>query len=562
MLYFVAPQLNPTKSEPQEIRRDKMNKSKMREFFKINWKLVPLKLLIFFESSATCSLLPYLTIHMKDIGISIDHIALIYAILPFTIFIAPPFVGYLADKMGSFTRVLFIMFLGTGVFHSVLLFVPTSHSVTQPPNNVRFSLLNDTASLMWSSCDGFENIKTESVNDFIDCNKKIKMENMQSTERVNFDINSVNATFNLYLEKCSFKCPTDAIKLCESLSNMMICSENKEKDIITLENIGIQSSSEKSDCRNKKLSQLMTGSNPLMIAPGCSLECMVRKPVPFDELNNMCEAVEGDTALTFGLYFLFRALATMCLACCFVLIDAQTIQMCKEEERNGNGGALGRQFVYAAISQAIISPVIGQLMDFVSKVYGDGKPNYLVPFLSHDLFLFCGMILLIFTKLNVQLPKTTGFAGIKKIFSNLNNCVFLFLMFVIGSLWGFIETFLFVYLKDDMSAPMYLLGLTITAGAVVSIPFLFISDYIVDHIGKTNTFILALLTYSVRYVGYSYITNPWHAFPFEALELFTINLFKVACVKYVGENAPNGLLATMNGISGCIHYGLGKGNDA
>ena len=127
------------------------------------------------------------------------------------------------------------------------------------------------------------------------------------------------------------------------------------------------------------------------------IECMVQKPVPFDELNNMCEAVEGDTALTFGLYFLFRALATMCLACCFVLIDAQTIQMCKEEERDRNEGALGRQFVYAAISQAIISPVIGQLMDFVSKTYGDGKPNYLVPFISHDLFLFCGMVLLIFT---------------------------------------------------------------------------------------------------------------------------------------------------------------------
>ena len=49
---------------------------------------------------------------------------------------------------------------------------------------------------------------------------------------------------------------------------------------------------------------------------------------------------------------------------------------------------------------------------------------------------------------------------------------------------------------------------------------------------------------------------------YSAFKLFTINLFKVACVKYVGENAPNGLLATMNGISGCIHYGLGKGNDA
>ena len=49
-------------------------------------------------------------------------------------------------------------------------------------------------------------------------------------------------------------------------------------------------------------------------------------------------------------------LATMCLACNFVLLHAQTIQMCKVEEENGNAGALGRQYVYEALAQAIISP--------------------------------------------------------------------------------------------------------------------------------------------------------------------------------------------------------------
>ena len=38
---------------------------------------------------------------MKDIGIKVEHIALMYAILPFTIFLAPPLVGFLADKLGK-----------------------------------------------------------------------------------------------------------------------------------------------------------------------------------------------------------------------------------------------------------------------------------------------------------------------------------------------------------------------------------------------------------------------------------------------------------------------------
>ena len=74
------------------------------------------------------------------------------------------------------------------------------------------------------------------------------------------------------------------------------------------------------------------------------------------------------------------------------------------------------------------------------------------------------------------------------------------MMFVCGSMFGFVETFLFVYLKEDLNAPIYLLGLTITTGALVSIPFLYYSDMIVDKFGVVNVFILALVMYGVRYV--------------------------------------------------------------
>lgn len=43
--------------------------------------------------SATSSLLPYLTIHMQSIGITVEEIAIIYLALPFTTFLAPPITG-------------------------------------------------------------------------------------------------------------------------------------------------------------------------------------------------------------------------------------------------------------------------------------------------------------------------------------------------------------------------------------------------------------------------------------------------------------------------------------
>ena len=95
-----------------------------------NRKLVPLKMTIFFFGCSAFSILPYLTIHMKvrttqrmlvsvpfkiyryfllffisqDIGISVENIAIIYAILPFTSLVSSPLVGFLADRLGSYTK--------------------------------------------------------------------------------------------------------------------------------------------------------------------------------------------------------------------------------------------------------------------------------------------------------------------------------------------------------------------------------------------------------------------------------------------------------------------------
>lgn len=52
---------------------------------------------ILLSSLATSSLLPYLTIHMQSIGITVEEIAIIYLALPFTTFLAPPITGNLQD---------------------------------------------------------------------------------------------------------------------------------------------------------------------------------------------------------------------------------------------------------------------------------------------------------------------------------------------------------------------------------------------------------------------------------------------------------------------------------
>ena len=62
-----------------------------------------------------------------------------YAVLPFTIFLAPPLVGFLADKMGSYTRALILTLIGSGIFHTVLLFLPKVKEVEIMPSSTLFT---------------------------------------------------------------------------------------------------------------------------------------------------------------------------------------------------------------------------------------------------------------------------------------------------------------------------------------------------------------------------------------------------------------------------------------
>ena len=172
------------------------------------------------------------------------------------------------------------------------------------------------------------------------------------------------------------------------------------------------------------------------------------------------------------IYFILRVFATMALACVFIILDAQTIQMCKMEDAAGNTGSYGRQVVYKTLATAIVSPLVGVMMDKITAM--TGSINYLAPFLISDVLLLCSLISLCFVDKDIGLPKSDTMKGVKLILSNVNILVFVIVVFLCGTNFGFVETFLFVYLKEDLNAPIYLLGLTITTGALgLSIFFLF-----------------------------------------------------------------------------------------
>ena len=219
----------------------------------------------------------------------------------------------------------------------------------------------------------------------------------------------------------------------------------------------------------------------LGLKPDCHLKCEVKT-----NLVKKCgDSNSGNRLITNGVYFIFRMMATMALASCFILLDAQTIQMCAVEEKHGKKGAYGRQILYKTLAQAVISPLVGALMDYITAQ--QGQPNYVASFIIADIMFLMSFLCALKIDTDLELPiNKDAMKGLRSILTNFEILLFLVMMFICGIMYGFVETFLFVFLKEDLHAPMYLLGLTITTGAVVSLPFLYYSDAIVKKVGRAS----------------------------------------------------------------------------
>eukprot|EP00092_Neocalanus_flemingeri_P035258 GFUD01038362.1.p1 GENE.GFUD01038362.1~~GFUD01038362.1.p1 ORF type:complete len:656 (-),score=158.45 GFUD01038362.1:44-2011(-) len=529
--------------------------SNAKEFFHPNMNLLPLKFTLFFFNGASFAILPYLTIHMKDIGINDVDIALMYAILPFCVFIAPPIVGFFADKLGNYMRALLMSIVGCAIFHTLLLAVPTNLSHVDYPHTT-LTMKHTDVELKWAPCA--EQACT-------------KIRNPEEKEKdplpIFFELNN-----------CTLDCPQlNNLMVAQAYLGIavtyesMICGQIGVKHCKVwpgqrkVEFVRVNTNVSGNDQCGEAQISFFTDSDPcvtndikdetiLGIKPDCDLSCEVRT-----NLVERCgDSNSGNRLITNGVYFIFRMMATMCLACCFILLDAQTIQMCAVEEKHGKVGAYGRQILYKTLAQAVISPLVGGLMDYITGQ--QGQPNYVASFIIADLLFLLSFLCAFKIDMDLELPvNKDAMGGLKAILTNFEILLFLLMMFVCGTMYGFVETFLFVFLKEDLHAPMYLLGLTITTGAVVSLPFLYYSDAIVKKVGCEVVIMVALIMYAVRYVGYSYIYCAWYAFPFEALEVFTFFSLRVGAAKFIAENAPPGMLATLTGLEGGAHNGLGKG---
>lgn len=227
-------------------------------------------------------------------------------------------------------------------------------------------------------------------------------------------------------------------------------------------------------------------------------DCMVQECTFRHGGPEVCppDYIESDDRV-FWLYFVLRFFATTMLSAGVTIMDPIALTMIQKY-----GGDFGRERLFSSFGMAIFSPITGLLIDQTSR--GLGYTDFSPAFYTYDILLGISMITVILMPIGEKLPADNVFRDLFNLLKLPHVIAFIIFLFILGNFWGFIESFLFLYLKE-LGSPNYLLGITVTVGTVSSIPFLYGADKITKVFGHVNLIIIAFFSHAVRLVGYSFI---------------------------------------------------------
>lgn len=166
-------------------------------------------------------------------------------------------------------------------------------------------------------------------------------------------------------------------------------------------------------------------------------------------------------------------------------------------------------------------------------------------------------VVTLFIQLDIKPPSVNILSKVYKLLRNKEAAIFLFFVTFIGSTWGFIETFITLFL-EELNSSRFVMGVSLSVGAISGIPFTIFAGSIERKIGHVNILIIGILVYGLRLVGYSFAPNAYIVLIFESLEGVTSTLLLITITTYASTLSSTELLATMQSTWAALHFSVGR----
>lgn len=512
--------------------------------FRINKHLVPVKILLFLVYGGFACLWPFLSVHMKRLGLTIEETAIINLVTSFTSLLGPPLACTLITKTKRSKLILILSIILSALAFSALLFVPPTlrHKPRDP--HIIFKCDIDGSQVQVERCDHAcyipkrspepsllnlrhcrymcnEQFGTKGPGSSVPPKPYICVDHYNYTDCYVYNTSGYANDIGLYVPYIEFNESTD---ICSYPLLMPTSNGTLEPQV---------------QCR--------------ISSPGCSVTC--EGVLPRDNTKvidlHQCQKVDGRPWLTLGAYFVLRIIAEFFLYSSLALLEATVKGNVLEFQ-----GFYSQQFLWGLLAAALLSPLVGLVIDHLagSVEYLDYAPA----FASFDLVLLIAVVLLAFLPLTVHncTNKLSSYVG--RVVRNAEVSTLFVMMFFLGNVFGFMETFYYWFL-DDKGASAYFLGLTLTVGIFPSIPILLFGDRIVTKCGHPNLLIAAFFAASFRLLGCSLLNDFYHFLPFEVFKVLSDYLMWAAAMTYCEKLGPKLLAYTISGTAAVMHTNLGRG---
>ncbi|CAN7989175.1 unnamed protein product, partial [Ixodes hexagonus] len=240
------------------------------------------------------------------------------------------------------------------------------------------------------------------------------------------------------------------------------------------------------------------------------------------------------------LYTVFLALAWMTGATVFVISDAAVCDVLGD-----NAIAFGRQRLWGTISWGLCAPIVGVIIDAANKAT-DGRAGFTPCFYAFAVLLLMDMVLLYrMPRLTMCKQSSTFFRDLATVFKGAEMPVFTFWTCLFGVFFGIFVAYNTWFL-EDIGASKLNVGLTYTIMTLlVELPLLFLSKGILERIGYFPSYSLAFAAYAIKYLGYSFLHNPWYALIIELIGGAAFPLAFAAMTVFAKETAPQGTAASV-----------------
>lgn len=515
---------------------------------RINKHLIPIKVLLFFMYGGFGCLWPFLSIHMTQLGLTIGEIALINCVTSFTSLLGPPLACFLTNKTKKYKLVLIISLLVCATGFTVLLFVPVRGPPPRSPN-VGFECDKDGGRVHVERCDN----------------------NCYIPERS-------PEPSSIHLRHCQYICDSQLgakgpgssapVKpyVCVDQTNGTHCfvynASGMARDI-HLSVPYMEYVEYEDQCTYPLIRALPNGTQKPVVQcrisdPGCAVHCLGVLDANDPESLSVyqCQTAGGHPLLTFGSYLLLRIVAEFFMYAALALIEATIMNNIWEF-----GGSYSQQFLWGLLPIGILCPVVALVIDHFHGTIP--YMNFIPAFAVFDALIAITILLVCFLPLNVHNCINKAGSYFCHIVRNAEVVTFFVMMFFLGSIFGFLETFYYWFVYDQ-SKTTFAIGLTLTVGIFPSLLLLFFGDQIIAKCTHPNILIAAFAAYAFRLIGCSLLQDVvdfsvHYIVPFEIFKVVANYFMWAAAMTYCEKLGPKVLASTITGTAVLMHTNIGRG---